>query len=626
MKASLSRNPTPACTTKTSQILVLENEPAPSDSDESIFSPVSKQKTTNKTNTPENIGKTLQDPRGDQISEIEDYASSENEANSGSETEDESSTESDDDDRIFDNPNEPTSMRNPVGPNIITVPDNLTTRRDNLVIFTTKQGIPIDQGARLLADTNSLPLIRNATLGRARVDRNGSRHIVSLIIKERASEVTEKEIIKEALHSLLDVIIELDLPSISIAKSNVDNVPWKTVYMLITQILSETRIKIFVCTNDITIPPEESRQQLISENHCSAVGGHKGVTKTYNRIKKRYHWIGMKANIQSYIKNCRACQLKKLVRVKTRQPMVLTDTPDSAFDKVSMDIMGPLPVTQSGNSYILTIQDLLTKYSLAIPLQHAGAIEVADAFTNELVCIFGAPKAILTDQGSHFLNSLMQNIARKFKIKHYKTTAYRPQANGSVERSHQVLWEYLKQFVNKNSEWDKCLKLASLSYNTSVHEGTQYTPHELVFGKSARVPTSDPAIADLTNESYAEYLTTLFNKIKDAQATARENLISAKEESKKYYDRKARARNFKVGDNVYLLKEPMKGKLGDQYVGPYRILETLKNYNVKLAISATKTRVVHADKLKHEDSPTPGTLYQRTSDGGPTTTQPSTAP
>jgi len=144
---------------------------------------------------------------------------------------------------------------------------------------------------------------------------------------------------------------------------------------------------------------------------------------------------------------------------------MLTDTPDSAFDKVSMDIMGPLPTTRSKNSYILTIQDLLSKYSLAIPLQHVGAIEVADALTNELIFTFGAPKAILTDQGSHFLNSLMRNIARKFRIKHYRTTAYRPQANGSVERSHQVLWEYLKQFVDKNNEWHKCLKLASLSYN-----------------------------------------------------------------------------------------------------------------------------------------------------------------
>lgn len=171
--------------------------------------------------------------------------------------------------------------------------------------------------------------------------------------------------------------------------------------------------------------------------------------------------------------------------------MILIDTPYAAFDKVSMDIMGPLPTTQANNTYILIIQDLLTKYSLAVPLQQAGAIQVADAFISELICTFGAPKAILTDQGSHFPNSLMRSVARKFKIKHCKTTAYRPQANGSVERSHQVLWEYLKQYVDKNNEWDKCLILASFSYNISVHEGTRHTPHELVFGKLARVPTSD---------------------------------------------------------------------------------------------------------------------------------------
>ncbi|KAL6419073.1 hypothetical protein ACFW04_011595 [Cataglyphis niger] len=168
----------------------------------------------------------------------------------------------------------------------------------------------------------------------------------------------------------------------------------------------------------------------------------------------------MKAEVQSFIQNCRPCQLKKLVRVKTKQPMVLTDTPDSAFDKVSMDIMGPLPTTRSGNSYILTIQDLLSKYSLAVPLKHARAIDVADAFTNEFICTFGVPKAILTDQGSHFLNSLMWNVARKFKIRRFRTTAYRPQSNGSVERSHQVLWEYLKHYVDKDNEWDEHLKLA----------------------------------------------------------------------------------------------------------------------------------------------------------------------
>jgi len=113
--------------------------------------------------------------------------------------------------------------------------------------------------------------------------------------------------------------------------------------------------------------------------------------------------------------------------------MILTDTPDAAFDKIFMDIMGSLPTSHERNSYILTIQDLLTKHSLAIPLKHASAIDVADAFVNEFICTYGAPKTLLTAQGTHFLNSLMKNIAKRFRIAQYKATAYRPQANGSIE-------------------------------------------------------------------------------------------------------------------------------------------------------------------------------------------------
>jgi len=77
--------------------------------------------------------------------------------------------------------------------------------------------------------------------------------------------------------------------------------------------------------------------------------------------------------------------------------MVLTDTPDATFDKVFMDIICPLPVSSSGNAYILTIQDLLIKYSLAIPLQRAGAIDVANAFVNNFIYIYGALKELLTN-------------------------------------------------------------------------------------------------------------------------------------------------------------------------------------------------------------------------------------
>ena len=110
----------------------------------------------------------------------------------------------------------------------------------------------------------------------------------------------------------------------------------------------------------------------------------------------------MKLDIQKYIQVCLQCQLKKLVRVKTKNPMVITDTPGVAFEKISMYIVGPLPVTKSGNECILTIQDNLTKYSLAIPLPNPQTSTIADAFVKRFICIFGSAKGVLTVQGTNF--------------------------------------------------------------------------------------------------------------------------------------------------------------------------------------------------------------------------------
>ncbi|KAL6419715.1 hypothetical protein ACFW04_013679 [Cataglyphis niger] len=446
----------------------------------------------------------------------------------------------------------------------------------------------------------SLPLIRDAALARAKVNKSGSKYIISLVIKERLSEITERIIVKEALRSLLDVVTELGLQSISIAKGNVDNVPWEVIHSLLTRILDKTNLKIFTCSNKITIPPNEDRLRILEENHCSAIGGHKGITKTFNRVKKRYNWAGMKADIQSFIRNCRSCQLKKLVRVKTKQPMVLTDTPDSAFDKVSMDIMGPLPTTRSGNNYILTIQDLLTKYSLALPLKHAGAIDVADAFTNEFICTFGAPKAILTDQGSHFLNSLMRNVARKFKIRHFRTTAYRPQSNGSVERSHQVLWEYLKHYT----DWDEWIPFAMFTYNTTPHAATGYTPFELIHGHQVELPTSLMKLPKPTY-NYGDYAQELKERLRATNQFAKEHIKEEKIKAKKQYDKNTKEVKFKVGDKVLMYDKTLRRgrfkKLESLWTGPYTIIQ--KNSDVNYTIKkGRKTMRMHTNRCAHAAS------------------------
>lgn len=73
--------------------------------------------------------------------------------------------------------------------------------------------------------------------------------------------------------------------------------------------------------------------------------------------------------------------------------MTITDTPEKAFDKVSTEIVDSLPITIMRNSYIITMQDLLTKYSLAILLPQAAFNEITDTFIEHFICRFSAAKA-----------------------------------------------------------------------------------------------------------------------------------------------------------------------------------------------------------------------------------------
>ena len=102
-------------------------------------------------------------------------------------------------------------------------------------------------------------------------------------------------------------------------------------------------------------------------------------------------------------------------------------------------------MTQKLNEYILTIQDNFTKYSLAMPLPNSLASTIADALVKKCICIFGSPRAVLTDQGNNFLNNLIRRSGKIFRNRQFKITAFHSQSNGSLERSHHVLAEYLKQ-------------------------------------------------------------------------------------------------------------------------------------------------------------------------------------
>jgi hypothetical protein len=73
------------------------------------------------------------------------------------------------------------------------------------------------------------------------------------------------------------------------------------------------------------------------------------------------------------------------------------------LEKCALDVVGPLSQTLDGNTYVLTFQDELFKYTLAVPIKQQDAMTVARAFVEEIVLKFGIPQAVLTNQGSNFM-------------------------------------------------------------------------------------------------------------------------------------------------------------------------------------------------------------------------------
>lgn len=58
-------------------------------------------------------------------------------------------------------------------------------------------------------------------------------------------------------------------------------------------------------------------------------------------------------------------------------------------------------MTRKRNRYVLTIQDFLTTFSRAITLTTMNSAATAEAFYKEFICFFGAPRAIITNQGKY---------------------------------------------------------------------------------------------------------------------------------------------------------------------------------------------------------------------------------
>lgn len=354
--------------------------------------------------------------------------------------------------------------------------------------------------------------------------------------------------------------------------------------------------RLIITKNVKKIMDPDEKRIVLNDFHLLPTSGHAGINRMFNNIRQYYYWPGMSSDVVEFVKRCKQCQIYKHSNRQIKEPMEITTTATSAFNNISLDIMGPLDVDDYHNKYILTLQCNLSKFVEAYPMQCKDAVTVARNFVNNYILRYGIPSEILTDQGTEFISSVFSEICSLLKITKLHSTAYHHQTLGSLENTHKSLGAFLRiQCQENRSNWSTWLPYWCFAFNTTVHSETKYSPFELVFGKKCSLPSNlhNNVIDPLYN--YDSYPKELKYRLQKAQADARENLIVNKFNRKILYDNNVRPIVYNKNDMV-LLKNQTGDKLDPIYIGPYLVLEDLSP-NVKILRNG-KEYVTHKNNTK----------------------------
>ena len=185
-------------------------------------------------------------------------------------------------------------------------------RKDNYVYSVTTNRTPQDDGSESLEKRRILPKFKNLQKGTAKEIKKGNYHF-ALPIEEEAKDNLSETLnnIKLSIYSLHKLSQKMNLRSISISKtSKINHIAWEEIKLIFDLVFANSLKKIIICNGITQYSTKEQKSQLIEEAHSSALGGHKGVTKTCNRIRQNFFWKTMKVDIQKYIRACLQCQIK----------------------------------------------------------------------------------------------------------------------------------------------------------------------------------------------------------------------------------------------------------------------------------------------------------------------------
>uniref|UniRef100_A0A3P9J3I3 Gypsy retrotransposon integrase-like protein 1 n=1 Tax=Oryzias latipes TaxID=8090 RepID=A0A3P9J3I3_ORYLA len=353
------------------------------------------------------------------------------------------------------------------------------------------------------------------------------------------------------------------------------------------------------------VVPRTLRNSVLQGCHGAAGSGHFGVSKTLRRIRQGFYWGQLRRDVEDFCRRCDICTAHKGPPDRSRAELQQLAA-GAPMERVAVDIMGPFPRTNRGNRFVLVAMDYFTKWPEAYAIPDQEAVTVADALVEGMFSRFGAAEVIHSDQGRNFESAVFSAMCERLGMRKTRTTPLHPQSDGLVERFNRTLVKQLAILTSAHqSDWDEHLPLVLMAYRSAVQDSTLCTPALLMLGRELRTPAEmsfgKPPDA-LGAPPGPEYARKLQDRMDTAHAFARNQLEKAGIRQKRNYDLRAKGKDFKAGDLVWVYNPKRKKgrcpKLDCQWVGPCEVLEKLGEVVYRVELPPGGRRVtLHRDRL-----------------------------
>ena len=348
-----------------------------------------------------------------------------------------------------------------------------------------------------------------------------------------------------------------------------------------------------------------SPEDLLREVHGGRMP-HAGARRTWLMLNtlKPGHRIPFRV-VQDFVASCATCQKDRLGMTDFLEPVVRHLKPTHARSMVGVDTLTVTPADDNGNQYIIVVVNHFTKFTALYPAKQRDALSIARALF-QYVCSYGLVDSLISDPGSEFSNEVVRHLTRWLGLNHSFSLVDRHESNG-VEGTNKQILKHLRCLVFDERvlrKWSDPEQLSLIQYflNSIDSSETGVIPYAAHFG------TKEATYFKLPAESGdGPTLTQEFVKLLD------ENLKALRFVSTKFQSELASARTsatplgtqniFQPGDLVLWdtksssanLRE---SKLSPRFVGPYEVLEQIKNDVEVRHITRGNITKLHVERLK----------------------------